>query len=413
MEPATSSVFTGPPQFAEQRGGRDAGIRELVGIHAPHPGDVPARFGVADGAVAGQLVGLLAVFASALAVALAGEGAVARALAADEAEHEREVDRGGRGGGAVDVLFDAASGEDVRAARGEAPGRLAQQGDGDAGGRGGALGPPLRDRAAQAIEARRPLFYIRAVGEAFGDDDVGEPEQQRQVGAGRGLQVGAGAVFGEARGGGAARVDDDEAARGAGSGEVREEGRHGRGDVGAEQQDGPRVVKVGDGEGESPVHAEGPVGCRGGRRHAESAVVVDARGAERDAGELAQLVRLLVGESAAAEDGVGVGSVCGFRVAEGRGHGIQCLIPGGLGEGAVGAPHERHPESVGGCQELRRRPALGAESSPVGGEVAAGDRRLRVVEDGHGALQRAVRAVGVGGAHGHQMRVPLFFDSVR
>ena len=74
-----------------------------------------AGVGIDDLAVAGQLVALLAVLAAALAVALAGEGAVAAAGAPGQAEQQREVDRGRRGVGAVDVLLDAAPGEDVRA----------------------------------------------------------------------------------------------------------------------------------------------------------------------------------------------------------------------------------------------------------------------------------------------------------
>ena len=53
-----------------------------AGVDAPHRGDVRARGRVVDHAVAGQLVGLLAVLAAALAVALAGDGAVAAAHAA-------------------------------------------------------------------------------------------------------------------------------------------------------------------------------------------------------------------------------------------------------------------------------------------------------------------------------------------
>ena len=85
---------------------------------APDAGHVGAGGGVGDLAVAGELVGLLAVFAAALAVALAGEGAVAAAGGPGQAQQEAQVD-GGRGGvGAVHVLFHAAAGEDVAAARG-------------------------------------------------------------------------------------------------------------------------------------------------------------------------------------------------------------------------------------------------------------------------------------------------------
>jgi hypothetical protein len=51
------------------------------------------------------------------------------------------------------------------------------------------------------------------------------------------------------------------------------------------------------------------------RRHAAASVVVEVRGTEHDADELAEQVRLLVREGAAAEDGERRGSM---RVAEGR-----------------------------------------------------------------------------------------------
>ena len=61
----------------------------------PHTaGDVLARGRVVDHPVAGQLVGLLAVLAAALAVALPGEAAVAAVRPAAQAQRERQVDPG-------------------------------------------------------------------------------------------------------------------------------------------------------------------------------------------------------------------------------------------------------------------------------------------------------------------------------
>ena len=53
--------------------------------------------------------------------------------------------------------------------------------------------------------------------------------------------------------------------------------------------------------------------ARRGRRHAPAAVVVDLAGAERDPGELAELVGLLVGQPAAAEHGDRVGPALGLE----------------------------------------------------------------------------------------------------
>ena len=49
--------------------------------------------------------------------------------------------------------------------------------------------------------------------------------------------------------------------------------------------------------------------CRGRRRHAEAAVVVDVRRAQRDARELAEQIRLLVGQRPAAEHADGIAAV--------------------------------------------------------------------------------------------------------
>ena len=111
------------PERLQQLDGGHAGTGDDVGLDAPDARHVGARVGVDDLAVAGELVALLAVLAPALPVALAGEGAVAAARAAGQAEQQGEVDRGRRGVGAVDVLLDPAPGEDVGALARREPAR--------------------------------------------------------------------------------------------------------------------------------------------------------------------------------------------------------------------------------------------------------------------------------------------------
>ena len=83
--------------------------------------------------------------------------------------------------------------------------------------------------------------------------------------------------------------------------------------------------------------------------HAEPAVVVEVRGAQAEAGELADEVALLVGERHPAEHGERVGAVLG-------------LDPLDLGDDAVeGVVPARGPEPVG-----RRRVALERVEEPVG-----------------------------------------------
>ncbi len=151
-------------------------------------------------------------------------------------------------------------------------------------------------------EPGRALGEVRDVVQALGEHDVRDAEQQREVGAGDGLHMDAGALVGEPRGRAAPRVDDDEPAAGAGALQVRQERRHRVADVRPEQQHRVGGVEIGERERQAAVDAERAI--RGGRcrRHAEAAVVVDAGRAQRDARELAELVRLLVREPAAAED---------------------------------------------------------------------------------------------------------------
>ena len=66
------------PRSSQQLVRRAARAGQLVRVDAPDGGDVGARGGVVEPAVAGQLVGLLPVLAAALAVALAGEASRSR-----------------------------------------------------------------------------------------------------------------------------------------------------------------------------------------------------------------------------------------------------------------------------------------------------------------------------------------------
>ena len=88
---------------------------QLGGVDPPDRGDVRAVGRVGQLAVAGQLVGLLAVLTPALPVALPGDRAVARVRAPGQPEGQGEVDEGLRGVGAAAVLLGAARGQNHRA----------------------------------------------------------------------------------------------------------------------------------------------------------------------------------------------------------------------------------------------------------------------------------------------------------
>src|SRR5690606_16439190 len=104
--------------------------------------------------------------------------------------------------------------------------------------------------------------------------------------------------------------------------------------------------------------AERPVGGGGGRRHAEAAVVVDLTGAERDAGELAEQVRLLVGEPAPAEHGHAVGAVFAPDGGQPVGDVVERHVP--VHRAAV---QERAGQAGAVGEEFGGGPALLAEGS--------------------------------------------------
>ncbi len=128
--------------------------------------DAPTRVrraacnGIADLAVAGQLVRLLPVFAATLAVALTGDRAVTAAPPAGQAQRERQPDPRRDGVGAARVLLRAARGEHVRArVRPSGPRQdlhgAPQRRDRDPGHPFGALWPPLCRCEPRGVEAGR------------------------------------------------------------------------------------------------------------------------------------------------------------------------------------------------------------------------------------------------------------------
>ena len=164
---------------------------------------------VFDQAIAGELVGLLAVLAPALAVALAGQAAVPAGRLADLAQRQHQV---GEGQDRVDalrlLLGPAARQEHAAPGVGQQPDGRAQLADRDAGQPLDARRVVLQGGPADLVEARGPGRDVRLVDQALLDRQVEQAVGQGQVGAGRELQV----QIGGAGGVGPARVDDDERA---------------------------------------------------------------------------------------------------------------------------------------------------------------------------------------------------------
>ncbi len=328
LEPKTSSA-DGPPGCPRASSSSYA-ERPLPGqrvrVDAPDAGDVLARGRVVDHPVAGQLVGLLAVLAPALAVALPGEAAVAGARRARHPEREGHVDPGEHGVGAGAVLLGAAGGQhhDLGACR---PSRSASA-------RTSSAGTPVtrstRSGHQPATDSRtsaQPVVRVATYSSSTvppRDEQVQHAEGQGEVGPRDRLHEDVGAV----RGRRTPRVDDhDLPAALPERVEVARGRRHGLGQVGADEDDDVGLLDVGQRERQPPVQAEGPRPGRRGRRHAPAAVVVDLRGAERDPGELAELVGLLVGQPSPAEDRDRVGAPLRAQRGEAAGDQVERLVP--------------------------------------------------------------------------------------
>ena len=273
------------------------------------------------------------------------------------------------------------------------------------------LGPPARDRVGDDVPAPRSLLDVRRVDVAAREEQVQHPQGQRQVTPRHRLHQ----HVGVRRGGGAARVDHHDAAAPLTQPvEVARRGRHGLGEVGADQDHDVGLLDVGEREGQSPVDAERAGGGRGGRAHAPPPVVVDLAGTDRDPGELAELVGLLVGQPAAAEDPDRVGAVLLTQAGQPLGDQVERLVPGRRPQLAGAAvAQQRRGQPIATAAKATGRPALAAQRPLVDRELRPG-LHLEIpattarAGQGHAALEGAVRAVRPGLLRGrragHQAR---------
>ena len=165
--------------------------------------------------------------------------------------------------------------------------------------------------------------------------------------------------------------------------------------VGSDDDDDVRVLTSGEGRG----HGGGADALhqrRHGRRVAKPGAMVHVVGAEARAHELLHEVGLLVGTLGRAVTRQGGAAVPVPYVPETRGRRVQCLLPGGLAEVAVGirrvdvrrgilgrvvAAYERYRETVRVADVVEAEPALDAQAAVIGRPVAALHRDDGVVLD--------------------------------
>ena len=167
--------------------------------------------------------------------------------------------------------------------------------------------------------------------------------------------------------GGAARIDHHSPGATL-TGSVEELHRRGKGvrRVAADQQDRICLCDVGEREWHPPVDPEStrPGDCS--RRHTESAVVVDCRATQRNSGELAELICLFVGQPASTETPHSVVAVTVPASGKSGDDPAQRLIPRRWPQRQI-APvtHQRRGQPIGMNEQIRRRPPLGAQATPV------------------------------------------------
>ena len=156
-------------------------------------------------------------------------------------------------------------------------------------------------------------------------------------------------------------------------------------------------------ERQPAVDAERPRPGRRRRGHAEPAVVVDVRGAQRDPGELAQRVRLLVGQAAAAEDRDASGPCADWT------RRISAAIRSSASSQLAGTRGAARCARTSGVVSRSAEPSSSADVHPfwhspprlVGKSRAPHLQHPPGVAQRHAALQRAVRAMRQDAGHRH------------
>ncbi|OIQ79003.1 hypothetical protein GALL_392840 [mine drainage metagenome] len=338
----------------------DAQARLGVERHVPRGLEFPARGAVGDVAVAGKLVRERAHVARALHVVLPAQRVDADAFAADVAGGHRQVGDRHHRGRPLRVLGDAQPVIDRSvAAGGVQPSGGANFGRRHAGHRLQRLGRVLRlrDEIAPAREGLDLAALLDVVlrDQPFGDDDVGQRVEQRDVGSRAQLQVVGGVHVGAAHQVDAARVGDDQSRAGAQSLlQPRREHRVRVGRVGADDQDHVGVVDRLEGL-RSGRSAEGLPQPVAGRRMAHARAGIDVVVAESRAHQLLHQIGFLVGAARRGDAADRAAAVLGLDAAELRRGVGDRRLPADLGPRLV----DRTPDHRSRDAVLVRRVAPG------------------------------------------------------
>ena len=206
--------------------------------------------------------------------------------------------------------------------------------------RSGQYDAEIRQRLGESF---CPELDERLVDQVLAHHHVQQSIRQGRVGTGPELQV----ARGPHRGWRPAWIDDDQlSAVRLLRLEVPHDRRHRLGDVAADEQDGVGVRDVRERKRQTAIEPERHRRRGGRRRHAEAAVVVDVGGPECHPRELAEPVRLLVGQRSAAEHADGVGAVTPLHVADPIGDALQRGFPRHRNKRARPVAHERCAQTI-------------------------------------------------------------------
>ena len=382
----------------EQLVGRLARRRQVGLGNAPGGGDVVSRRRIVNRSIARQLIRFLPVLAATLPVALPRQGAETAERAADLSKRKREIDERKHVVDASRVLLGATGCEHHGGSGASEHARgLDQVALRHARQHLDTLGPVRRRHPLHVVEALRTLADVLGVDLSLSNQQVQQPVGECRIGAGAKTQV----KLGPLRRRRSPRVGDHErAAVSLLCLEVPHDRRHRLCRIGADEQDGLRFGNVLERKRQSAIEAERARSRRGRRRHAEPAVVVDVRRAERHARKLSQQVGLLVGQRAAAENTDRVATVVVTDAPERRRDAIERLVPSHGRERVVAVAREWREQAIRMPQRVCGRPALGAQAAFVHRKLVIARHRDRTAggKHVHAALKRAVRTMSRGAA---------------
>ncbi len=110
--------------------------------------------------------------------------------------------------------------------------------------------------------------------------------------------------------------------------EILHYGRHGFREVAADEENcfGSRDIR--ERKGKTAIDPERFYGRRSGGRHAESPVVIDLRGSQRDARKLAEEIGFFVGQPASAEDANAISAVRCLHAFNRSSDAVERFLPG-------------------------------------------------------------------------------------